>query len=67
MSVFLDVSIDRFSLAVFDGQAKFGWIIVLLLAPLQVKVKRLQLVQKVINDCYSVDLGFLGIGLKLRN
>lgn len=65
MSVFLYVCIDRFSLSIFNCTAEFSWIIILLLTPLQMQIKKLQLIQKVINIFNSIDLSLLDIWLEL--
>ena len=56
MGIFLDMSIDRFSLSIFDGQAKVRRIVVLLLAQLEVDVHFLQLSQEIIDYVSVVDL-----------
>lgn len=64
MSILLDVSIDGFPLMIFDCQAKDIGVIVLLLAPLQVNIHLLQLVQEIINHFHLVDLRLLFLWLQ---
>jgi len=59
MSIFLNASIDRFSLIIFDSQTKSGRIIVLLLAVFEMDIHLLKLVKEVINKFNSIKLGFL--------
>ena len=65
MSIFLNMCINRFSLPIFDCPTKFSWIIILLLTLLQMQIKELQLIQKVINVFNSIDFSLLDIRLEL--
>lgn len=64
MSIFLDMSIDRFSLCIFDGKAKVRRVIILFLAQLKIDVHFLQLCKEIIDYISIVDLCDLFLSFK---
>ena len=64
MGVLLNVRLYWFPLVVLDCEAKSGRIIILFLAPFQIDIHLLELVEEVIDQFDPVDCGLLFLGVE---